>query len=151
MKDILLAVMLSISAEDMDCLSKNSYFESRNQSQIGVIATTHVVLNRVKSPKYPNNICDVVHQGKKDSRGNMVRNACQFSWYCDGLSDKPREIETYEKVQETTNLAVELYIDGVDVTEGSTHYHTVNVRPYWAKHYFNTLRIDDHLFYRKKK
>ena len=42
------------------CLAKNIYFEARNQSTAGQIAVSHVVMNRVKSSRYPNTICEVV-------------------------------------------------------------------------------------------
>ena len=45
------------------CLADNMYFEARNQGTAGIIAVSNVVLNRVKSKMYPNNICEVVRQG----------------------------------------------------------------------------------------
>ena len=47
----------------LTCLALNVYFEARNQPVNGQIAVSSVVLNRVKSNKYPNDICSVVKQG----------------------------------------------------------------------------------------
>ena len=68
--------------EDIDCLAKNIYFESRNQPWVGKIAVAQVTLNRVESMLFPSKICDVVKQIKAPQR-------CQFSWFCDGKSDEP--------------------------------------------------------------
>ena len=67
------------------------YHEAKGESLAGKSAVAHVTLNRVKHPKYPNNICDVVQQAKyyTNWRGKQtpVIGLCQFSWYCDGKSD----------------------------------------------------------------
>ena len=49
--------------EELYCLSKNIYFESRNQPTLGQIAVGQVTMNRVNSPRFPNTVCGVVRQG----------------------------------------------------------------------------------------
>jgi spore germination cell wall hydrolase CwlJ-like protein len=137
-----------ISSVDMKCLALNSYFESRNQSPNGGIAVTHVVLNRVADKRYPSTICEVVKQGIKNKDGSIRRNKCQFSWYCDGLSDKPREPESWVDALNRTIVALELYKEGFDISHGSTHYHSKNVKPYWSKTIDYITTIDDHHFYK---
>ena len=51
----------------MECLWKNAYFESRNQSDAGITAVTHVVLNRIQSDKFPDTVCEVTQQAKLNS------------------------------------------------------------------------------------
>jgi len=132
------------------CLAQNIYFESGNQSMVGKIAVSHVVLNRVESTLYPDTICDVVYQAKwrENWKGNMVPvlNQCQFSWFCDGKSDYPEDSKTWI---ESLLLARRVY-DGewTDITEGATHYHADFVYPYWADSLNRTTTIDNHLFYR---
>ena len=46
-----------------DCLAQNIYFEARSESQAGMIAVAQVTMNRVKHPRYPNTVCEVVKQG----------------------------------------------------------------------------------------
>lgn len=137
-----------ISSVDMKCLALNSYFESRNQSPNGGIAVTHVVLNRVADKRYPSTICEVVKQSIKNKDGSIRRNKCQFSWYCDGLSDKPREPESWVDALNRTIVALDLYKKGFDITHGSTHYHSKNVKPYWSKSIDYITTIDDHHFYK---
>ena len=79
--------------EAITCLALNIYFESRNQPIEGQVAVSQVVLERVKSKKYPDTVCEVVFQGPTYSWSvnYPIKNRCQFSWYCDGISDKPKD------------------------------------------------------------
>ena len=80
-------------AEALFCLALNAYWEARNQDMEGMIAVSQVVMNRVESEYYPDDVCEVVFQGptrpswKDPSIDIPVRHRCQFSWYCDGKSD----------------------------------------------------------------
>ena len=74
-----------VSDKQVECLAKNIYFEARNQSEYGKFAVANVTMNRVKDPRFPNTICDVVFQGP---RVKKRVGGCQFSWYCDGKPDK---------------------------------------------------------------
>mgnify|MGYP003628329525 CR=1 FL=1 len=80
-------------AEALMCLALNVYHEAKNQSLIGQIAVAQVVMNRVRDERYPDTVCEVVEQGPTYSwkKDYPVKNRCQFSWYCDGKSDKPKE------------------------------------------------------------
>lgn len=148
MIDMVLAVVMSASPVDMECLAKNIYFESRNQSHLGQISVAHVTLNRLVDDRYPDTICDVVQQGRQNADGSMRRHQCQFSWYCDGLSDRPRNDELWEQSLDIAEESMDLYIQGIDVTRGATHYHAKNVYPNWAPTLDKIMRVDDHIFYR---
>ena len=88
-------------AEARYCMAQNIYFESANQSFAGRLAVGHVVINRVEDLQFPNSVCEVIYQAKTriNWKGNEVpiRNQCQFSWYCDGLSDEPVDSKTWIK------------------------------------------------------
>ncbi|MEK9700053.1 MAG: cell wall hydrolase, partial [Candidatus Poseidoniales archaeon] len=106
MDEVIFSLVVAMSPADTLCLQKNAYFEARNQSDAGMMAVTHVVLNRVHSDRFPNTVCEVVEQGHmskwwKDNhdRDVPVRNKCQFSWFCDGLSDEPKEREAWAHAQ----------------------------------------------------
>jgi len=82
-KETLLTLQfLFASPAEWSCLAKNIYFEARNQSTAGQIAVSHVVLNRVKSNRYPNTICGVVEQGltsrwwKKEHGKTVMSTGC---------------------------------------------------------------------------
>ena len=110
-----------------------------------------MTLNRVKDDRFPNNICDVVKQGLtyKWNPDIPIRNKCQFSWYCDGKSDKIKNIIVYNKIIELMNYILDQGL--FDITDGATHYHADYVRPDWAKTNTKTIEIEDHIFYRWEK
>jgi len=129
------------------CLAQNIYYETRGSSLADAAAVSDVVINRVQDTRYPNTICDVVQQGKKNADGSMRRNACQFSWYCDGKSDWPKDTDSWIKAQELA-LSVILYGKYRGITEGATHYHAHYVNPRWARSFDLTGTIGEHKFYR---
>lgn len=132
--------------EDMMCLIKNIYFEARNQSLEGQVAVAQVTLNRVDDPRFPNSICSVVTQARTDSRGNPIKHKCQFSWYCDGKSDKMRDIKGKNNAMEVAlNVVSGVY---PDLVKGATHYHTTTVFPRWRTELTKVGVIEDHIFYR---
>ena len=130
------------------CLASNIYWEARNQSLEGKLAVAQVTLNRVESSKYPNTICGVVTQTRYYPSGRIDLHSCQFSWYCDGKKDEP--IETWGfSYDESYKLAVMFLQERpMDVTEGSTHYHSVKVEPYWTNGLNKTTQIEEHIFYK---
>ena len=153
--------MSSIAKADFNdevyCMADNMYWESRNQTFHGLLAVGQVVMNRVHDPRYPNTICEVVHQGptrkswKDPSVYYPIRDRCQFSWYCDGKPDDIPEVdyEIYEFIRSMAIKVAQDYFD--DITDGATHYHAYYVKPEWASTKTKTLQIDDHIFYRWEK
>lgn len=127
------------------CLAMNIYHEARGEPLAGRIAVAEVVFNRVVSPKFPNTICEVVKDGHY-YQGHPVRNKCQFSWWCDGKSDLPKDTVQWG---EAINLARTMMDKThVDITEGALYYHATRVSPYWSSHYDVTVTINNHIFYR---
>ena len=138
------------TAEDkpeMWCLAQNIYYESRSSNRADRMAVADVVMNRVKHTYYPNTICGVVQQGKQHASGAMKRNKCQFSWYCDGRSDWPTNMDAWVEAQQIAyNMMV--HNDARGITEGATHYHATYVSPAWARDFALVGRIGEHIFYR---
>ena len=131
------------------CLAKNIYFEARSSSFADQAAVADVVMNRVEHDSFPDTICDVVYQGRQDSNGNMIRHQCQFSWYCDGKSDK---IPANDSWWSALDIASDMYFNDTwrGLTEGSTHYHANYVTPAWRHSLTLTGRIGEHIFYRQR-
>lgn len=125
-------------AEALVCLALNVYFEARNHDEAAQLAVAHVVLNRVIDPRFPDTVCGVVKQG------GTRRNRCQFSWYCDGKSDKPYNREAWDKAIEVAGRA---FVED-DTTGGALFYHAPYVMPKWAKSLTQTLADDAHVFYK---
>jgi spore germination cell wall hydrolase CwlJ-like protein len=102
-----------------------------------------VTLNRVKSSKWPNNICDVVYQPH------------QFSWTKDkrflGKTDKHLEKskidrDAFANILEQSALAMSGLLN--DYTVGATHYHRKDISPAWANRLELALFADTHIYYR---
>jgi|SRR6056300_1539762 spore germination cell wall hydrolase CwlJ-like protein len=123
------------------CLALNVYHEARSEPLQGQAAVAHVVLNRVASGRWPDDVCSVVHQGYEKGRFK-----CQFTWYCDGKPDEPTEILAWAR----SVLVANQVLTGVvpDVTNGATHYHARYVNPYWSASLSKTVTYGSHLFYR---
>jgi N-acetylmuramoyl-L-alanine amidase len=121
-------------ASEIKCLADNIYFEAVTESQAGQVAVANVTMNRVNSPKFPNNVCEVVWEPK------------QFSWTHDGKSDTPDDKKAYNEVYK---IAQKVYYGNiVDITEGATFYHADYVNPSWAKVMERVGKIDRHIFYK---
>lgn len=135
---------------DRYCMAQNIYFESANQSFAGRLAVAHVVINRMDDLQFPNTVCGVIYQAKTrvNWKGNEVpiRNQCQFSWYCDGLSDEPVDSKTWIKALYIADLV--LTGQYPDITEGALWYHADYIYPYWADELEYVTQIEDHIFYK---
>ena len=146
------------TAADVLCLAKNIYFEAGVESTAGKLAVANVTLNRTLGANYPNTICAVVHEGIHRYNARIeeyvpVRDRCQFSWYCDGLLDDPREGRTWESAQELAKKVLVNHYDKalIDITDGATHYHAnwMETYPKWSKRKKIMASIDRHIFYKK--
>jgi spore germination cell wall hydrolase CwlJ-like protein len=126
------------SGDAWQCLTEAIYFEARGESLKGQFAVAEVILNRVDSGLYPRSVCGVIRQ-----RGG---GGCQFSYVCDGYSDRMRE----PGAREIAGRIAAVMLDGAPrlLTDGATHFHTRAVRPSWARKFPHTASIGAHLFYR---
>jgi hypothetical protein len=124
------------------CLTEALYFEARGETIEGQYAVAEVILNRVEHANYPGTICGVVNEG------TGRRNACQFSYTCDG---RP-EVVTEDRVWNRLGHVARIMMDGAprDLTRGATHYHADWVDPDWARVYPRTAHYGHHIFYRQQ-
>lgn len=123
----------------LQCLTAAIYYEAASEPDAGQRAVAQVVLNRVAHPAYPSTVCGVVYQGSERSTG------CQFSFTCDGsLARRPSPM-FWRRAEEVARQALAGYVYAPAGL--ATHYHTVQVSPYWAPslHYLGTIGL--HRFY----
>ncbi|MEM9059487.1 MAG: cell wall hydrolase [Pseudomonadota bacterium] len=128
-------------SENWYCLTEALYFEARGETLRGQIAVAEVILNRVDSGLYPNSVCGVVQQGQ--SR----RNACQFSYNCDGKSNRIGNKEVFNRLGQLSYVMLSGAERGL--TDDALFYHNTTVRPRWSRKMVRTARIGRHIFYRK--
>ncbi|MGD9863245.1 MAG: cell wall hydrolase [Pseudodonghicola sp.] len=122
------------------CLSEALYFEARGETVKGQFAVAEVIMNRVKSARFPDTLCGVIRQG------TGKRYQCQFTYTCDGHAEVIAEPKAFERAAKVARAIMDGYAG--DLTSGATHYHTLAVRPTWARVYTQTARIGEHIFYR---
>ena len=123
--------------KDVECLTKNIYYEARGEDKTGKYAVAHVTLNRMKTGKWGNDVCKVVYAKK------------QFSWTFQKKLPKPDK----EVLAQSRDIAVEV-LEGARVRglENSMFYHADYIRqPKWAKPSEHVLTIGRHLFYNKAR
>jgi spore germination cell wall hydrolase CwlJ-like protein len=127
--------------DQWECLSEALYFEARGETVKGQFAVAEVIMNRVKSARYPSSLCGVIHQGT----GKKYQ--CQFTYTCDGNKEVIREPDAFDRAAKVARFI----IDGKApaLTNGATHYHTTAVSPRWSRVFTKTAQIGQHLFYRQ--
>jgi spore germination cell wall hydrolase CwlJ-like protein len=139
------AERLALTGESFDkaakCLAEAVYFESRGEPVRGQIAVAQVIMNRVFSPFYPNDVCGVVHQS--NSRG------CQFSYNCDGIPNVVTEPDAMARAKHIARDMLNGKLWMPEVAK-ATHYHAYYVRPDWVDEMHKISTLGVHAFYRPR-
>ena len=125
------------------CLATAIYFEARSEPIKGQIAVAQVIMNRVRSGFYADTVCGVVYEGAHK------RNACQFSFACDGLADKPKDKKRWKIAMDLAKQVTDGKVWLRDIGHAS-HYHATYVSPRWRRSMTRIKRIGAHIFYRAK-
>lgn len=126
-----------IDTEAQECLALAMYFEARGEGKDGMLAVGAVVMNRVANDQFPNDVCSVVREGGETA-------PCQFSWWCDGRSDRPKSAVLWDESRETAGEL--LSGQAPDPTGGALYFHHESIEPPWQKE--RTVTIGGHVFYR---
>ena len=98
----------------LTCLAEAIYFEARGTGATGESAVAHVVVNRTKSPKFPNSVCGVVSDG------------CQFSYRCDG---RPEALADPRARSHAFKIAEAVLSGAPDITQGALFFHSARAAP----------------------
>lgn len=131
---------IATAVDPLTCLAHNIYWEARSEPLAGRIAVATVTLNRVRDPLFPADLCDVVRKG-----GARIRHGCQFSWWCDGKADEPRDRTAWRQAVAVAEDALAGLRD--DPTGGALWYHADYVAPPWSQALRRMTRIGRHIFY----
>lgn len=139
------AVFRGITALDsyraLNCLTSAVYYEAANEPDEGQRAVAQVVLNRVRSPLWPDSVCGVVYQGS--DRADFK---CQFTFSCDGSMARSPSAAAWMRARRVAQRA--LAGDSYVPVGTATFYHTLAVRPNWASSVQPVAVIGAHIFYR---
>jgi hypothetical protein len=126
------------------CIADAVYFEARGEPLRGQMAVAQVVMNRVFSGYYPNDVCGVVYQNANR------RLACQFTFACEG-KDLSR-IDEPDMWTQAKHIAKEALDGKIWLPEvgHATHYHAYWVHPSWVHEMAKLYKLGVHTFYRPR-
>lgn len=128
-----------LAASPHQCLAEAIYFEAGSRGDMARFAVGHTILNRKNSPKFPDTICEVIHEGEADGD-------CQFSYRCDGLP----ETYQYPGQLRRAELAARKLLAGEikDPTNGALFFHSDQIEPGWFATRTRTGSFGGNIFYK---
>jgi spore germination cell wall hydrolase CwlJ-like protein len=131
------AAAARVETDDMeqDCLASAVYFEARGEPLKGQLAVADVVVNRVRSAKYPNTICEVVEQPWQFSFVNATGR----------IPDANRSSEAWRNAVAIARIALAGTARAVD--RDVLWYHADYVHPSWGRRLAREDKIGLHIFY----
>jgi len=128
--------------KQLDCLTKNIYWEAASEPFEGKVAVAQVTMNRVQSGNFGQGVCGVVYQ-KNIFYEKVV---CQFSWACENTHKiRPVAPALYAESQE---VAKKVLFENFRLPSLSNalYYHATYVNPGWRKQ--KITQIGQHIFYK---
>lgn len=139
---------VKLSARDVErqlqCMTKNIYWEAASEPFEGKVAVAQVTMNRMMSGKFPDSVCGVVEQ-----KTSFVRNVvCQFSWFCESTHlTKPVYKKLYDESAEVAKMVM---LEGFRLPnlKEAMYYHADYVNPRWKKE--KITQIGRHIFYKER-
>ena len=138
---------MSITAKELDVLSRTIWGEARGEPLLGKIAVAYVIYNRVTM--------DLHGASKPDWWGEGVIGVCQnpaqFSCWNEHDNNRAKMLAVSaddDAAKECLYVALGVWLGHLsDPTAGATHYHAISVAPAWAKDKAGQ-QIGNHVFYR---
>ena len=129
----------------LECLTRNIYWEAASEPFEGKVAVAQVTLNRMKSGKFADSVCGVVYQ-KTVFYEKVV---CQFSWYCEG-NQKMKPIHK-PLWRESEEVAKKVLLEGFRLPglKNALYYHAEYINPGWQLPKID--QIGRHIFYGERK
>ncbi|MNE78039.1 Spore cortex-lytic enzyme precursor [compost metagenome] len=121
---------VTASTSDRDLLARIIAAEADSEPYEGQVAVGAVVLNRVKSTKFPNSIRDVIYASG------------QFEPVSNGRFDRVKPTETQYK-------AADEALSGVDPTDGAVYFYAPTLtKQRWHETLTLTFELGGHRFFK---
>lgn len=133
---------MSERTKQLECLTKNIYWEAAGEPFEGKVAVAQVTLNRVDDGRFGKGVCGVVYQK------NIIyeKVICQFSWVCEGTHKiKPVYAAMYKESEEVAKKVL-LENFRLPSLSNAMYYHATYVQPGWRKQ--KIAQIGQHIFYK---
>ena len=121
----------TVSPSELECLAKVVLYEAGSEPRAGQLAVAQVVMNRVRSPRFPNSICGVVYQRGQFSAIRSFSPPRGARWN-----------RAMALAREVTSGAA------APVVGRALYFHATRVRPAFARTQVRVAQIGGHVFYR---
>ena len=125
----------------LDCLTRNIYWEAASEPFEGKVAVAQVTMNRLASGRFGDSVCGVIYQ----KNIFYERVICQFSWVCE-TTHKTRPV--YQPLwAESELVAKKVLLENFRLPglKEALYYHADYVSPGWQKPKID--KIGHHIFY----
>ena len=127
--------------KQLDCLTRNIYWEAASEPFEGKVAVAQVTMNRLESGRFASSVCGVVYQR------NIIyeKVICQFSWACE-TAHKVKPIHP-PLWRESEDVAKKVLLENFRLPglQKAMYYHADYVSPGWKKPKID--KIGHHIFY----
>lgn len=118
------------------CLAKVIYYEARGEPLQGKLLVAATAINRTKSARFPNTVCEVIYQ------------PWQFSWTMDPKR-KVRDLDAWDAALELSYKI--LYTTRYKLNQHVMYFHNHTVAPVWASTKKIVAQIGNHTYYAEPK
>jgi spore germination cell wall hydrolase CwlJ-like protein len=123
--------------KELECLTKNIYYEAGVESYEGKLAVAAVVMNRANNKQFPKTVCEVVYQ--------KTGSTYQFSWVGQNKSTDVNKYAWEESMIVARKALSQSNVHEVIAKTNSMYYHNTSVDPKWKKRV--VAKIGNHIFY----
>jgi len=128
--------------KQLECLTRNIYWEAATEPFEGKVAVAQVTMNRVEDGRFGKDVCGVVYQK------NVIyeKIICQFSWVCE-TNHKVRAVHR-PAWQESEEVAKKVLLENFRLPglQDAMFYHATYISPGWKREKIQT--IGRHIFYK---
>lgn len=128
-------------SKQVKCLAENIYYEAGREPYEGKLAVAQVTMNRVNDERFPESICEVVHQ-RNIINGVLV---CQFTWTCLTVDKNKEKYAWEESVIIARNALTNARMHDTLANRKALFYHADYVQPGWNRP--KIIQIGRHIFY----
>jgi spore germination cell wall hydrolase CwlJ-like protein len=132
--------------KELDCLTRNIYWEAASEPFEGKVGVAQVTLNRMESGRFPASVCGVVYQ----KNVFYQRVVCQFSWFCE--SGHTTKVIHKPMWKESEEVAKKVLLEGFRLPglKDAMFYHADYIAdPGWSRSMTRVGKIGRHIFYKK--
>jgi len=127
--------------KQLDCLTRNIYWEAASEPFEGKVAVAQVTMNRLESGRFADSVCGVVYQK------NVIyeKVICQFSWACE-TTHKVKPVHP-PQWRESEEVAKKVLLENFRLPglKQAIYYHADYINPGWKKPKID--QIGRHIFY----